>query len=197
MQHKHHRSPTPRNMGHENMSKERGKRREEKRSCGRDMHACILPSQQQQHFHQVPLGDLLGPFRFTLATLRTGREVPLFNPRSLLVLASKAGEKRVKAQMEHGLPSWSTCAAWKARVPYRRKAMASTSMRSTQGELGPGPRISGEECTVGIEMWYWRSTSSTVWGAFVSWVVEECGWVRGDVPVSGGRSSPRRLLSGA
>jgi hypothetical protein len=80
------------------------------------------------------------------------------------VEVSQVGEKRVKAQMEHGLPSWSMWAAWKARVPYRRKAMASTSMRRTQGELGPGPRISGEDSTVWIEMWYWRSTSSTVWG---------------------------------
>jgi hypothetical protein len=166
-------------MGHENMSKERGTKREEKRrdpaavTC---IHPPTHPSQQQkQHFHQVVLGDLLTPFRFRLATLRTGREVPLFNPRSLRVLASKAGEKRVKAQMEHGLPSWSTWAAWKARVPYSRKAMASTSMRRTQGELGPGPRISGDECTVGIEMWYWRSTSSTVWGIVSQLIV----WFKG------------------
>jgi hypothetical protein len=139
------------------------------------MYPSILPSQQQQSFHQAPLGDLLGPFLFRLGPLRTGREVPLFNPRSLRVLASKAGEKRVKAQMEHGLPSWSTWAAWKARVPYSLNAMASTSMRSTQGELGPGPRISGEECTVGIEMWYWRSTSSTVWGIVSQLIV----WFKG------------------
>ena len=111
---------------------------------------------------QLNLLDHLVPFRFWLETLRTGRVVPLFKPLSLRVLAEKAGEKRVMAQMEHGLPIWSMWAAWKARVPYRRNAMASTSMRSTHGELGPGPRISGELRTVGIEMWYWRSTSSTV-----------------------------------
>lgn len=96
-------------------------------------------------------------------TLRTGRVVPRFRPRSLRELAAKSGEKVVKAQMEHGLPNWSAWAAWKARVPYRRKAMASTSMRRTQGELGPGPRMGGK-VRVEMGMWYWRSTSSTVWG---------------------------------
>lgn len=54
---------------------------------------------------QLNLLDLLGPFRFWLTTLRTGRVVPLFKPLSLRVLDEKAGENRVIAQIEQGLPS--------------------------------------------------------------------------------------------
>jgi hypothetical protein len=76
--------------------------------------------------------------------------------------------------------------------------MASTSTRRTQGEPGPGPRMRGDEEMVGMEMWYWRSTSSTVCDAHVSMMVLG-GWGEGGehIPESGGRNSPRMPRSAA
>jgi hypothetical protein len=78
-------------------------------------------TQRSWHSQFDPNPLLLLAFLFKLPTLRTGLVVPLFSPRSLLVAAVLSDCERssnlVMAQMEHGLPNWSTWAAWKARVP--------------------------------------------------------------------------------